>query len=79
MFRNTIEYNVNRKAAKTSLFSSGNIDQQEYITGEEILTFNQKQTIEHVKFNYSALVKAFEKQTKTIEYPGEKRVKSIQN
>ena len=34
---------------------------------EEILPSNQRQTREQVKFTYSPLGKAFEKQTKTIE------------
>ena len=34
---------------------------------EEILPFNQRQIREQVKFAYSPLGKAFEKQTKTIE------------
>ena len=38
------------------------------LTGEEILPSNQKQIIEQAKFTYFPLGKAFEKQTKTIEY-----------
>ena len=34
---------------------------------EEILPSNQRQIGEHVKFAYSPLGKAFEKETKTIE------------
>ena len=50
----------------------------EYLTGEEILPSNQEQIIEHVKFTYSPLGKAFEKQTKTIKYEGEKQIEAIQ-
>ena len=53
---------INRKAAKISALSSGEIDKYQYLTGEEILPSNQKQIIEQVKFTYSPLVKAFEKQ-----------------
>ena len=41
-----------------------------YLTGEEILSFNQKQIIEQAKFTYSPLERAFEKQIKTIEDQG---------
>ena len=50
--------------------SSGNIDKHEYLAGEEILPSNQNQIIKQAKFIYSALGKAFEKQTKTIEDQG---------
>ena len=45
-----LEYNISKGAAKTAL-SSGKIDKQKYLTGEEILT-------------YSPLGKALENQTK---------------
>ena len=57
-----LQYNINRKAAKISALSSGKIDKYEYLTGEEMLPFNQRQIIEQVKFAYSFLGKAFEKQ-----------------
>ena len=38
-------------------------DKYEYLTGEEILPFNQRQIIEQAKFSYSCLGKVFEKQT----------------
>ena len=40
---------------------------------------NQQQIIEQVKFIYSPLGKAFEKQTETIEDQGEKQIKAIQD
>ena len=49
------------------------IDKYEYLTGGDILLSNQKQIIEQVKFIYSPLGKAFEKQTKTIEDQGKKQ------
>ena len=67
-----LQHNVRREAAKISTLSSGKIDKYEYLTGEEILSFNQKQIKEQAKFTYSPLEKAFEKQTKTIEDQGEK-------
>ena len=67
-----LQNDVRREAAKISTLSSGKIDKYEYLTGEEILSFNQKQIKEQAKFTYSPLEKAFEKQTKTIEDQGEK-------
>ena len=58
-----LQYNINKEAAKISTLSSGNIDKCEYVTGEEILPYNQKQIIDQAKFAYSPLGKAFGKQT----------------
>ena len=68
-----LQYYINREATKISALSSGKIEKYEYLTGEEILPSNQKQ------FAYSPLGKAIEKQVKTIENPGEKQIKAIQN
>ena len=46
---------INREVAKTSALPSGKIDKYEYLTGEEILPSNQRQTIEQAKFAYSPL------------------------
>ena len=62
-----LQYDINREAAKISSLSSGKIDKFEYLTGEEILPYNQQQIIEEAKFTYSSLGKAFQKQIKTIE------------
>ena len=48
-------------------------------TGKEILPSNQQQMIEQAKFIYSPLVKAFKKETKTIEDQGGKQIKVIQD
>ena len=53
-----LQYNINREAAITSALSSGKIDKHEYLTGEEILPSNQRQTIEQ-----APLGKDFENQT----------------
>ena len=74
-----LQYDINRVAAKISALSSGKIDKYEYLTGEKISPSNQQQLIEQVKFTYSPLEKAFEKQTKTIEDQGKKQVKAIQD
>ena len=72
-------YNIDREAAKISALSSGKIDKYEHLTGEEILPFNEQQTIEQTKFTYSPLGKAFEKQIKTTDDKGEKQIKAIQD
>ena len=74
-----LQYDINREAAKILALSSGKIDKYEYLTGEEILPSNQQQIIEQVKFTYSLLGKAFEKQTKTIKNQGEKQIETIQD
>ena len=74
-----LRYDINREAAKISALLSGKIHKYEYLTGEDILPCNQQQIIEQAKFTYSPLVKAFEKQIKTIENPGEKQMKAIED
>ena len=74
-----LEYDINREAEKISASSSGRIDKYEYLTGEEILPSNQQKIIEQTTFTYSALEKAFEKQTKAIEDQGEKQIRAIQD
>ena len=61
-----LQDDVNREAVKISLLSSGKINKYEYLTGEEILPFDQSRRIEQAKFAYSPLGRAFEKQIKTI-------------
>ena len=67
-----LQYDINREAEKILALSPGKINKYEYLTGEEILQSNQKQTIEQDRFTYSSLEKAFEKQTKTIQDQGKK-------
>ena len=59
-----LQYDINREAVKISALSSGKIVKYEYLTDEEILSSTQQQIIEQIKFTYSPLGKAFEKQTK---------------
>ena len=56
-----LQYQVNREAAEISALLSGKIDKDEYLTGEEILPFNQREIIEKAKFSYSPLGNDFEK------------------
>ena len=74
-----IQYNINREAAKISFKSSGKFHKYEYLTGEDTLPSNEQQIIEHAKFTYSCLGKAFDKQTKTIEDQDEKQIKTIED
>ena len=68
-----LQYDINREAAKILGQLSAKFDKYEYLTGEEILPSNQKQTVEQAKFTYSPLGKAFEKQIKTIEEQGKNK------
>ena len=74
-----LQYDINREAAKISALSWDKNGKYEYLTGEELLPSNQKQVIEQAKFTYSPVVKAFEKQAKTIEDQGEKQVDALKN
>ena len=74
-----LQYDINREAAKISILSSGKIDKYEYLTGKEILSYTQQQIIKQAKLAYSLLVKAFEKQTKTIKEQGGKQIIAIQD
>ena len=38
-----LQYGINREAAKISALSSGKTHKDEYLTGEDILSFNQQQ------------------------------------
>ena len=54
------------------------IDKYQYLIGEKTLPSDQRRLIEQVKFTYSPLGKALEKQIKTIEDQGEKQKKKKQ-
>ena len=73
-----LQHDVNRDVAEVSVFSSGKIDQCEYLTGEEILPTNRRQIIEQVKLTYFLLGNALEKQTgkQVCDYES-KQVESI--
>ena len=60
------------RSCKKSELSSGKIDEDECLTGEEILPPDQSKIIEQTTFAYSPLRKAFEKQIKIIEDQGKK-------
>ena len=62
-----LKYDINREAAKISALSSRKVDKYDTLTGGEILPPDRRRVIEQVKFTYSPLGKAFEKQTKQLE------------
>ena len=69
-----LQYDINREAAKISALSSGKIHKYEYLTGEDTLPSNQQQIIEQATCTYSPLGRAREKQIKTIEDKGKKKL-----
>ena len=58
---------LTEKQQKISALSSRKLDKYQYLTGEETLPSNQRQTIEQTKFACSPLGKAWEKQTKRLK------------
>ena len=72
-------YDINREAAKISALSSGKIDKNNYLSGDEILPSDQRRVIKQAKFNYSPSGESLEKQTKTIEDQGKKQIKAIED
>ena len=68
------------EAAKLLALLSGKIDKYEYLTGEEMLPSDQSRIIEQVKFTYSLLSKAFEKQKQTDAITNQnKRLEALTN
>ena len=57
--QNEPQYDLDRKAAKISAYSSNNLDKYEYLTGEELGL--KPSTVEKAKFEYSPLGKIFNK------------------
>ena len=47
-----LQYDINTESAEISAFSSKKVNKYEYLTGEEILSSNQKEMIEQAKFTY---------------------------
>ena len=74
-----LQYDINKEAAKISSKSSAELHEYEYLIGKEIILSNQQQLLEQAKFIYSPLGKAFEKQIRTIEDQGGKKIKAIQD
>ena len=63
--QNEAQYDLDKKAAKISALSSGNLDSYEYLTGEDL---NYKpSTVKQTKFDYSPLSTFFNKGLKEEE------------
>ena len=62
-----LQHDINRKAAKISVLTSGKIDKYEFLTGKEILPSDQSRIIEEATFTYSLFGKAFEKHIKQLK------------
>ena len=79
IMQNNTQYDLDRKAAKISAFSSNNLDKYEYLTGEYLGL--KPSTIEQTKFEYSPLGKIFNKGlSKDHQKEGLfKRLKSIEH
>ena len=59
ILQNEAQYDLDKKAAKISALSSNNLDKYEYLTGEDLGL--KPSTVEQGKFEYSPLVKVFNK------------------
>ena len=59
IMQNEGQYDLDRKAAKTSALSPNDLDEYEYLTGEDLGI--KPSSIEQTKFEYSPLGKAFNK------------------
>ena len=88
--QNEAQYDLDRKAAKTSALLSNNLDKYEYLTGEDLGL--KTSTMEQAKFGYSAFGKIFNKgldkdgkkeglfkRLKTIEDKNEVQLKLLSN
>ena len=60
--QNEAQYGLDRRAAKISALSSGNLDKYEYLTGEDLNY--EPSTVEQAKFDYSPLSKFFNRRLK---------------
>ena len=79
----TLQYDINREAAKISALSSGKIDKYEYLIEEEILPSDQRWATEQSKCAYPLFVKHLKikkiKKQKTIEDQREKLIKASED
>ena len=70
---------LTEKLPKYQLYHQGKVDKYEYLTGKEILPFNQQQVIEQAKFTYPPLGKSFSKTNKKIEDQGTNQIETLQD
>ena len=57
--QNEAQYDLDRKAANITAYSSNNLDKNEYLTGEDL--DYKPSAVEKTKFEYSPLDKIFDK------------------
>ena len=57
IMQNEEQYDLDRKTAKISAFSSNNLDKYEYLTGEDLDL--EPSTVKQARFEYSPLGKFF--------------------
>ena len=74
--QNEAQYDIDRKGAKISALSSNNLNKYEYLTGEDLDL--KQNTVESARFEYSPLVKLFNKGLKE-EDKKEGRLKRLKN
>ena len=78
---NQAQYNLDREAAKISALSSGELEKNEYLTGEDL--GYKPGVVEQNRFEYSPLGNVFnkklEKDDKREEYTNEKQLQTIKN
>ena len=76
---NEAQHGLDRKAAKISALSSGNMDKYEYLTGEDL--DYKPSTVERAKFEYSPLGKFLNKGLEQEDKKGGllKRLKNTKN
>ena len=78
---NQAQYNLDREAAKISALSSGELEKNEYLTGEDL--WYKPGVVEQNRFEYSPLGNVFnkklEKDDKREEYTNEKQLQTIKN
>ena len=67
------QYDINKEAARISVWSSKKIDKYDYLKGKEVLPSDQSRIIEQEKFSYSPLEKNVEKQIKMVEEQGKNK------
>ena len=77
--QNEAQFDLDRKAAKISAFSSNNLDKYEYLTGEDLDL--KPSTVEQARFEYSQLGRIFNKGLKEEDKKEEvlKRQKNIED
>ena len=75
--QNEAQYDLDRKTAKISALSSNNLDKYQYLNGEDLGL--KPSTVEQAKFEYSPLVKIFNKGLDVEEDKKEGLLKRLKN